>query len=203
MDELLAHGRRLGSRPSRASLREHGVQPSQWDHAFFPGDGEKIVELDLDEFRKGVVSPGPFPGLEGSPTGSKQNRSYIIIGMGLHFMDMDELSRRAAVGDLGLQICEENPDCTPVVKLPEPEDKCSAAKLRASKCVVGLVELLRCSVPGFWSCEWSRKDFKDFQNDKYKLSIDALVFLTGVLKWAQIVQAGGFLHDSYLAFVWA
>lgn len=183
-------------------MQKDGVQPSQWDLAFFPGN-TGVLEIDLDEFRQGVVSPGPFPGLGGSPTGPQQNRSYIIIGLNLHYGDEDALKRRAAAGDLGLQVCEENPDRTPVVMLPEPEVRRSEAQLKASRCVVGLVALLRCSVPGFWRCEWSRKDLKDFLNDKYKLSMDAVLFLTGVLKWAQIVQAGGFLHDSYLAFVWA
>ena len=202
MDDLEAHGIRRQIRPSRATMQKDGVQPSVWDLAFFPGNTD-ILEIDLDQFRQGVLSPGPFPGLGGSPTGPQQNRSYIIIGMKLHYGDEDDLVRRAAAGDLGLQICEEDPDCTPVVRLPEPENHRSEALMKASRCVVGLVALLRCSVPGFWRRKWSRFDLQDFMDDKYKLSMDAVLYLTGVLKWCQIVQAGGFLHDSYLAFVWA
>ena len=202
MEQIVALGRRRGQRPSRALLEKAGIEPSAWDSSFFLGN-TGILMIDREQLRRDAVSPGPLPGLCGSP---KRNRSYIITGLALHWGEVDGdvgLMRRKATGDLGLQTCAVFPDLTPEVQLPGPEGRRSQVQTRASKCVVGLVKLLRVSVPGFWSCEWSRYDLDDFLQDRYRLSMDAVVYLTGVLKWAMIVREGRFLHDTYLAHVWA
>lgn len=202
MQDLVALAEEKGKRPLRHLLLIRKVEASPWDAGFFPG-GTEIIDLDLSELRQKAMSPGPLTGLAGSPA---KNRSYIITGLCLTFGEVDGdvgLMRRKVTGDLGLQTCEVNPDRTPVVQLPGPEGCRSEAQTRASKCVSGLVKLLRISVPGFWRREWSRFDLKDFQKDIYKLTVDTVLYLTGVLKWAMIVQEGKFLHDSYLAYVWA
>ena len=127
---------------------------------------------------------------------------YLVAGLvpcvaGEH---LDNVTRRRMWGDLGLQVLVAD---FPLVQLPAPETQAKLVKIRASQCVVGLVRLLRQSVPKFWETEWDIFSELDFVQDPHLLTMDAVYFLTGVLKFAELVMNGSYPHDTYLAWVGA
>ena len=125
---------------------------------------------------------------------------YLVVGMvlGVPGEHEDNLRRRTNCGDLGLQVPVQD---FPLVQLPPPEVLASSVQARAAQCVVGLVQLLRRSVPRFWEANWDILSLPDFNQDRYSLTTEAIIFLTGVVKFVELVMHGSFPHDAYLAWV--
>ena len=199
---LAAH---LGARPTRHSVHTYSLQVSEADARMFPGT-VAISGLAMRDLRLGALcsrQARPLLGLHKPPPGCP-NMGYLVVGMvpqvpGEH---PDNLQRRKNWGDLGLQFDPVGP----LVVLPSQDREQGRARLvqgRAGQCVVGLVQILRRSVPKFWEAEWDLLSLQDFSQDPYSLTSDAILFLSGVLKFADLVRGGSFPHDAYLAWVGA
>ena len=193
----------LNKRPSRRELHDHKVSVSLADAVLFPSSPciQELVMDDLRRFAGKKREEKPLPGLHRPPP-ECPNMGYLVGGLVPFVADEhpDSAMRRRMLGDLGLQVLFAD---FPLVQLPAPETQAGLVKTRASQCVVGLVRLLRQSVPKFWETEWDIFSAQDFSQDRHLLTTDAVYFLTGVLKFAELVMHGSYPHDTYLAWVGA
>lgn len=191
-----------GRRPTRQMALDDNVPLTAWDATFFAGTPDiQLLQLPVLRQCAGSVRT-PQAQLRGLlPSGHNANMSYMVVGMipVVPGENAEFLQIRQANGDLGLQFLS---DTSPLVLLP-PQGIAQprGAQDLANKCVVGLVKLLQKSVPNFWRGPWDVTDLGDFLQDQYALTTDAVLFLTGALRFAMLISQGLFPHDVYLAYV--
>ena len=166
---------------------------------------EEVQALNLGEFLSAVRAlTGAVPGVPGAPgnphecdistpglTGNPwQNFAWISCGV-------QPTLRDAIHGAIGLHSTCVKYSTTDIMTTQMEDD--------ARRCTVGLVQILRRAHHQFWEPDTlvTLNDPEAYAQDPYKLSCDAIMWLTAALDWVMNLTAGHFPHMPYLFFVWA
>jgi hypothetical protein len=181
-------------RPCREETDRDGNTTS-WDRGFAPFN-QHVAALQLVEFNAALRTkctgfPGvhdiPSPGLDGHPLSN-----YAWLACGVQATSVDRV-----LGEIGLKFtCPKFSHSSWITNDDMHNARC---------CMVGLLQILRRAHNRFWEPDVmvTVADFAAYQQDPYKLSCDALLWLTAALDWVTNLTQGHFPHAPYLAYVWA